>query len=739
MDGYAKYLARTGVLRNKECEAELVTTLHLADGTTQEITHTRRVVCKKAVKKKNVTVLTFADVDRDALQRVFPFETFTVSDFPEIFVDHVGRRIQQGVGDARKVPMTWITKTGGTWKYAGPKVIGTPGTVLAVYRGTQPGQGSVVNATEYTTGTATGNATGVKVLTVNFAREQIDFQGRPYVIEIDVSLPGDPRASVETSRILTAFGITPDAASFAAAAIADTAAGSNVDTLYGGNGRTGNAIIEDLLRVARGWLSQTATGAWAIVQDIAKVATKQFDTSTDLIEIDEYGDGDIVKTVTLDYRPRASDGEDFTGHLSRSTSGVTGEMQLKNPYIRDHVVADKHICYWQKRLTTLKVARGTLHAAQLANGEVINVTDNVSWRGAKDLIATGITRPADSNRLTLREYDANVYVYTSDPLPNDATNVYSPDYAFTDPLAPTGLTLVSQGTSSDTDGKTTAFALVRAVPPALNWSELWVQLTDTTTTEQYTQQLFLTAGNYDAVFSGLRPNRLHSIKVWAKNSNGRAGATATISNFTTANYTTTPSAPGGVTLTQILSKEVRASWPKVADVAGTPAIRRYIVFIDAGGAGYAEVARTPDLQHIFTVSTGSFYQVKVRAEDINQNESADSTSASITAAKVLDDSYLISQGVTGVSIGNGSINQGRSYTGTGSATSAIAASGTATIGMDVYTFFPGLDKGSGAANPVRLTVPGSKGGSPDAGWFRVDNDDATTGVTVHVDWRKFNA
>jgi hypothetical protein len=33
--------------------------------------------------------------------------------------------------------------------------------------------------------------------------------------------------------------------------------------------RTGLAIINDLLNVARGWLSITAAGAWAIVQDVA--------------------------------------------------------------------------------------------------------------------------------------------------------------------------------------------------------------------------------------------------------------------------------------------------------------------------------------------------------------------------------------------------------------------------------------------------------------------------------------
>jgi hypothetical protein len=36
----------------------------------------------------------------------------------------------------------------------------------------------------------------------------------------------------------------------------------------------------------------------------------------------------------------------------------------------------------------------------------------------------------------LREYDASIYVYTAGTLPADATNVYTPDFSYTPPLAP---------------------------------------------------------------------------------------------------------------------------------------------------------------------------------------------------------------------------------------------------------------------------------------------------------------
>lgn len=540
----------TDTLRNQVCELELRSQLYLADGTVQEVTNVRRAVCKKAMRRQNMTVLTFADIDRSALERVFPFETFTVADFPELFVDHVGRRIAQGVGTVRKVPLTWITKTGGTWKYAGPKVIGTPGTVLTVYRGSQRGQGAVVAASEYTVGTAVGASTGVQVVTVVFTQEQLDFQGRPYEIEVDYTLPGSRLPSDEVKRILEAYGITPGAATFAAAAAVDTAAGFAVDTLYGGleGGRMGSAILADLLNAARGWLSPNAAGEWDLVQDCAKASVASFDAQADQIEIDEYGDGDIEKTVTLDYRPRSSVGEDYTGHLSRTTTGQTGEKRLANPYIYDHGVADRLVCYWQKRLNTLRRASASIHAVQLANGARITITDAVTWSGAKDFIMTGVRRPADRNQVTLREYDATIYAYTAGTLPAGATNTYSPDYSFTPPAAPTGLTVVSGGATVAADGTMRSFALIRATPPAVNWERLMIQVTNSVSGEIYQAQLRLNAGNYEARITGMHPNVAHTVIAWAVNANNIDGVATAPVGFTSTTVATDPAVPTSLTV-----------------------------------------------------------------------------------------------------------------------------------------------------------------------------------------------
>lgn len=748
MDLYSKYKAISDTLRNQVCELELVTRLTLDDASTQELTHVRRAVCKKAVRQKNKTILTFADIDRAALDRVFPFETFTTADFPELYVDHVGWRVPQGVGDVVKVPLAWIKKTGGTWKYAGPKVLGTA-VVNAVYRGTREGQGSVVDPAEYTVTTEIGGSTGVAVRTINFTREQIDFQGRPYILEADFTLDhasliggASPRTpAAEIARVLTAFGISFDAASFGTVAAADHAIGFLLDPLYGSRdkGRTGNAIIEDLLAAGRSWLSQSTTIAWAIIQDAAKASTWQFDAAADDVSIEEYGDGEITKTVSLSYRPRASGLEDYTGLLTRNTTGQSGELKLSNPYIRSHVVGDRLLSYWQKRLNTLRLAEGYVHGLHLANGEAIDVTDQLTWGGTKKFIGTQITRPADRNSLKLREYDAEVYNYTAGTLPADATSGYSPDYSYTLPAAPTGLVVVSQGTAVDPDGKLTAYALIRATPPAVNWSRVMIQVRDTNTNEIYQAQLIYNAGNYEAVVSGLRPGRTHDVRAWAVNANNIDGTVTAAVNFTSAN---SANAPAAATLSsqQNSPRQVFLTWTAAAPGAGSTPIREYKIQRKVGAGSFADYNRSSSLDFIDdNVAIGTAYQYKIQAIDLVGNVGSDSNTSTITPVALIADFLITSQGVSGPSIANSSINQGRTLSAAQSQSGNILAGSVVSVGSGAgtdYSFAPGLtvgNAGSALGTLAFLLTPSST-----QFVYYLKNNDAAT-QPYDADWRQVSA
>lgn len=722
MDRFSKYLHISEALRGATCELELLTRLALPDGTTSEVAHTRRAVCKQAKRRGNVTVLEFADVDRAALDRVFPFETFTVADWPGLFAEHVGWRVPQGIGTVVKVPLAYVSNAGGAYVYAGPKVIGSAGTVSAVYRGTVQGQGAVVDASEYTVGTATGAVSGVQVRTITFTREQVDFQGRPHIIEADLVLPGSRYAADEIARILALYGLTTDATSFGAATTYDTAQSMVIDACYGGpQGRTGAAIIHDLLFAARAWLTQTTTGAWGLIQDSPRASTLEFDTAADLITIDEYGDGDRKKTVTLEYRPKSSVREEFSGRLSRETAGATGELKVASPYVRDHTTADKIVSYLQKLQSTLSIARGAIHAVHLTGAERITITDALNWTGAKSFIPPVISRPADSNRVTLREYDADIYTYTPGDLPAGATNVYGPDYSYTPPAAPTALTNVSSGQSADGDGKVTAYIKLRVTPPAVNWAQLWALVVDTTTNEEYFGQFQLVGGNYDVVVGGLRPNRAHNAYAWAVNGNNVKGTLTGALAFTSANATTALGAPT-VTVTQVQSKEVKVELAAVADVAGQPKLRRYILFEKVGAGAYTEVKRSEERMFIRTVVHGTTYYYKARTEDQIGNESADSAETNITPAKTVNGDYIV----------DGSINRGRSSTSTGSSsgTNSFGAANLQ-INMELYTFTPSVYTNPGGLHLV-------------AGYTSLGNDQGTVtiaftanGQTWDVRWRYF--
>ncbi len=679
-------------LRNQVCEVDLVTRFLAADSSViQELIHTRRATVSRVVQRRNVLTLTLVDLDRAALEQIFPLERFTVEDWPELFAGHVGRRVPQGVGTVVRVPLTWVKKTGGTHKFAGPKVLGAPGTLLTVYRGTQPGNGSVVNTSEYTAGTLAAAVTaGLTVNTVEFATEQLDFQGRPHVLEADYLLPGDRQPSQEIQRIFAACAIPTFAGSFADARAYDLTQGFAADCLYGGDndGRRTIAIVQDLLQVARGWLSQLATGEWTIMQDRARLPILELSSKADQVDVEEYGDSEAQKSVTVEYRPKASGSDQhFQGLLERPAAGTSGVLTIKNRYIRDHGTADRLASYHQKRINSLKRASALVHAVQLAIGEVITITDPVHWAGKKHFMAEALSRPADYNAVQLREYEGSIHDYTPGDLPDGATNDYGPDYTYTPPAAPTGGAVVSQGIIANTDGLLQAWALVRAVPPSVNWAELWALVIDTGTGEQHPAPMQLNAGNYETVIGTLRPNRSHTVEFYARNAAGLPGVHSATVGFASANDTALPSAPASPTIQQTQSFELEFSWAKVADVAGRPKIRHYIPKIKAGAGAFVNGAPVESgLIKLPGVSHGTAYQAKVSAVDMNGNESADSSTVSITPTRMIDDSYIVGLGVSGASIAGGSITRGKTFNDITSVSVTVAPG--ADITLDYFTFFP---------------------------------------------------
>lgn len=715
--------------RNQLVDLELVTRIFREDGTFVELVNERRGLVKSTKRKKNVLELEVVDVDRSALETLVPSKRYTTADFPKLFVDHVGKAVAQVVGDALKVPLAYVDNTVGAYRYHACEVIGVVPTVRTVYRA-----GRVISPTEYSVDTVT--VAGTTYLRLTFVKEQVDFSGSIYPLEADLLGPGSRAAPDEIRRLLTLIGAAVDAPIFDVASSYCVDNRMLVDCGYV-DPKQCISILQDLLQVARAQLYKTPAGAYGIFIDRPRDVHLALDDQGEELQVDDYGEPELAKTLTLEYRPSTSQQEKFTGKISRTTIGAVGERAMKNPYIRDHEVADRLLCYLQKRENARTEAHVSIHGVQLAAGELVAIRSDVTWGGWKIFAAPQVARPADRNVLTMREYNETIYGYSAGTLPADATNGYQPDYSQTPPVAPTVLTVVSQGTSSDTDGKTVAYALIRATPPAVNWQKLMVQVTDTTTNEIYQAQLRLNAGNYEATVSGLRPNRTHQVIAWAVNSDNVDGATTLPVPFTSANYTTSPPYPPSISVAQTQSFEVVVDIGAVSDTAGQPKIRRYVLFEKVNAGAYVEIAR-PDTTRYQrpNVSNSNTYTYKARSEDINGNESIDSgLTASITPAAKVDNSYIIPQGVDGGSIANSSINRGRTTTSSGSGSGSVTAGSIVTVGTGGNPFTFWTNMGVNGAIPDYCGL----GGDPvnDQCTFNIRNNDAAT-KTWYINYRYFN-
>lgn len=726
-DAANTYLGLLTAWRNQKLDLELVTRLYREDGTSVELVKEVRGVVKQTSRKGITLGFDLADVDRSALDTLFPSKTYVTADWPELFQDHVNRPIPQGAGTVLKVPLTYLVKTGGLWKYGVGEVTGAMPTILALYRDRR-----LVSPAEY--GTATQGVAGTTHFLATFAKEQVDDRGRLFELEADVLFPGSRIVSDELKRILQLDGSTVDS-SFAAAAEYFAVQGIYIDVGYV-RPRTRKAIIEDLVKLARGQLYRDQAGSWGLFVDRPRDPAYVGNNQIEQLEVSNFFYPEIPSKLTLRYRPSTSEKEEFTGKLTRTTTGTGKEEVIDAPFVREHVVADKVLCYLTKRQQARAAAEATVYGVQLKPSDILALEAPNSWAGTRLWASPGIQRPADRNELTLREYVPDVYVYTPQALPADATNTYMPDYSQTPPAAPTTPANISGGTSADTDGKVTAFIKLRSVPPGVNWQVLVVHVTDTTTGEIYQAELSLVAGNYEATVSGLRPNRAHTAVAFARNSDNLKGLVSAALAFVSANATTALAAPT-VTVTQVQSREVKVELAAVADVAGQPKLRRYVLFEKVGGGSFAEVKRSEERTFIRTVSTGTSYEYIARSEDINGNESADSSVASITPAKMIDDTYVAGQGINGPSIGNGSINQGRSSTGTGSASGSFNGfpGARVQINMATYAFEPSVY----AATLCYLTTGNSALGN-DSGTVTIyDVNNGGAASTYDVRWRSFVA
>jgi len=732
---FTGWYATAASIIGQSWQLELVSTLTKPDGSTTNIVDSRRGIAKTASVRGNVLSVQFADIDIAALSNLYPSKTYTVADFPELFTNHVGRPIPDGVGQLVQIPLVAIKKSGGQWRYAIMESrSGLTYTVQTVYRSKSEGQiGNIVTASEYTASTSTGAVSGVVVRDLIFTREQLDQGGAPYSFMADVLVSAgsgttDHRlASREVARLLGVAGITVNAASFTTAHTYSDGEAMRIDAGYVKQ-RTVKAIIDDLLAACRGIISKNATGEWVLLQDKPTSVVTNYRETADLVSIDGMEYRDKPSSVSFFYRPKSSVGEDWlAAPRARNTGGLLAAKRYQNPYVYDHALADRLCDFLSKRDSILRRATVSVHAVQHDVREAITINAVTAWAGDRTWLIDGVRRPADKNVLSLREYDAAIYNYSSTTLPSGASNGYAPDYSYTNPAAPTALTYVagSSGTTISTDGVTRAYMAYTVTAPTVNFARIVFVAIDAAGGIARIDGK-LNGAVYEAVLSNLRAGVSHTIQAYAVNSNGLEGAVASEVR-SSPGYAVTPNAPSGVGGRQIGTKTVQFDF--------VPSTSTNIDFYEAQIAlnygGYGAAFKVPVVFEYNFATVGVNIAARVRAVDKFGNASAYSGAYNIIPVKWADGAVII----------DGSINQARSLTGTGSTSfSMTTASPLARATLDTFTFFPKTADKNSVTGHCYMIISETRNAAPtgDEAQFDVYWDGTSgLGQVAYVNWRKF--
>lgn len=484
----------------------------------------------------------------------------------------------------------------------------------------------------------------IPITLLKFSQPQIDFNGSNYAIECDCAGVESQNASTEIQRLLANAGATADATTFTAAAAAGFS--QLVDCDYGRSGqRRLDAILADLLMVARGGLSRNGSGAYTIWQDVAGSPALTLDESAgDPVNVTQFDCPAQPLSVGLSYAPSSADANQMqVNPLTRPvTGGILGaETPYEIRYLRDATTADSLLCYRALRRWRGRKATATVYGTQVNIGDKIALTSPRNWSGSKTFIAWEVQRVPSGNALTLLEYDAAVYTYTAGTLPPTAPTGYQADYSFTPPLAPSALKITATAAVVANDGTTTSNATIQATPPAVNWSQIWFAAVHNVTGEiLLASGASIGGGNYGVTLGPLRPGEVYRLQCYAVNGTNVQGvvqstfdATAiggggAVTTFTTAGQTALPPTVASCTASQAMGSNIQVTWPTVA---GTN-IAQYVLERKIGPGAFAQVYAGLSTSYIDSgLNYGSAHQYRVRAKDTYGNFSAAyATSATVT-------------------------------------------------------------------------------------------------------------
>jgi hypothetical protein len=727
-------------LRDREIE---ITVRSWALNPAREITVTRRAIVKGL--KRTLTTLDVECIDKalDICDLEHPSIKYTVEAWPLLSTDALGKIIPDGVANAPQVPLVAAGIVSGKFRYLGlKKRSGNTYTVQAVYR-----DGVRVLPAEYTVvSVAASGGAGYDCLALDFAFEQVQ-GGRQFDMTYDVLCQnGGANAeyvNAELVYLLNEWGISYDASLLAAPTTAAVIANEMyVDYCYLGVSR--RQIIKYLLMLARASLVLQPSGQYALVMDVANASALTLSDRDQQVQISESRDPTRNLTHRLQYRPRTAGSREYQRTRERAIGGVFGVSEKVNPMIRRDGTADRSSDYLAKT-DALEEIDFVVHATRCLPGERLTIK-SAYFAAATDVIIRTINREPDADRVKAAVVNAAAYAYTPLTIAGDSSAVYSVDYSRTPPAVPTSCVLLGGTNLAELDAAGQAFArvTVQAVPPAINWRRLWVVARNTTKggTLGPEIELLLNGANYEAVVGDLLSNDAYQLLFYATNEYDLKGAVVIVTH-TAATYAGAPPLPGAITVQQTVGRTLLAATPAPSYPHSD---RTQWQFRVNAGAWFA-IDESAAAASVASASYGASYEFQARFIDKSGNAGPWRLSSAFVPAVNISDTHIVPLGVNAASIGNSSINRGRTNTGTGSVSVSLGPGASSSLVMSLYTLFPRIyayTLGSINAGTVILTplltyggVPGASGGGPDRAEFGVRNTDVTNTFTVVADYRTF--
>lgn len=548
------------------------------------------------------------------------------------------------VAGSNPVSVSW-----GTWLAATKCEAGRTHQLIACSDGTAQSLSFSVDAS-VASGSAVIDAVSIQapgLTLLRFDGEQIDFQGRPYVIQADVLGPLSRNVATEIDRLLVTAGLALSAASKATAETYATTHRMLIDAGYGRDGKALKlrTILDDLAFIARGGITRNASaaGEYLLVQDqdSASVGTLDFELGDHLAET-VVSTAERPASVAIAYRPSPRDPTQMQHTLSRAVSGGVGvaEEARAVPYLRDHTAADRLLCYLALRRQYDRRVTSQTRGLAAATGSVITLVDNdLLPSGGMTFFVEAPTIRQGHLEVTGVQHAAAIHTYTAGTLPADAVMDYEPDYSATPPSAPTALKIVSY--ASVVSGSTTTISInVQALPPASNRERMVFAAVHNVTGEIWRAERAIESDQSPttATITGLRPGEVYQLIAYCVNRFGVDGSTVSTfdasgvgggTSVTTFTAPGTAAQPGNVSscsAAQGMGRLVRVYWTAVTNAAS------YVLERKVGAGSFAEIwsGNATGYEDI-DVAIGSSYQYRVKARNAAGTLSASyATSGTVT-------------------------------------------------------------------------------------------------------------